>query len=406
MNIAAVNLGCKVNHVELEEFVGRALETGASLVGLSEADVILINTCTVTGEAERKTRKAVNRALAANPHADVILTGCSVAINPEAYRALDSRISVVPKNEVEACLQALGTDAASAHEQELSASSGLFRSRTGIKIQDGCDNACTFCIVHTARGPARSLPRAVILDQAARLVEAGRHEIVLTGINLGSYADEQGRLASLVRDILQVAEELGARESVRLRLSSIEPTDIEDDLVELMAASGGRICRHLHIPLQSGSTKVLRDMDRRYDADWFAEMIRSLRTIIPQIALSTDCIVGFPGETEEDFEDTCALCRDAGFSKIHVFPYSPRSGTPAASRTDQVPAQTKQERAKRFRDLSAELRAADFALRIGSTESVIAEGDGFGMTESYHRIPVPAGTPTGALIRCTLEMLE
>ena len=405
MRFAAVNLGCKVNHVELEEFSAAALDLGHEPTAPEDADFILINTCTVTGEAERKTRKAVNRALAANDSAKVLLTGCSVAINPDAYRALDPRIEVLSKPEVAVYLEEHFPAAGSAHEAAV-AGGTLFRTRSGVKIQDGCDNACTFCIVHTARGRSRSMPRERILSEVSALIDAGTREIVLTGINLGSWADAKGRLASLLEEMLRIAEAAGHASDVRFRLSSIEPTDIDEDVIALLAASDGRICRHLHIPLQSGSSEVLAAMDRRYDAPYFAELVARLRTAIPALSLTTDAIVGFPGETEAQFEETCALCRTAAFSKIHVFPYSRREGTPAAARPGQVLPEVKNDRARRLRTLSDELRAEDFARRVGSVEGVLVEGKGFGMTESYHKVPVPAGATTGEVVRLALGVVE
>lgn len=405
MRFAAVNLGCKVNHVELEEFSALALAYGCTLTKPETADLILINTCTVTGEAERKTRKAVNRALAANDFACVLLTGCSVAINPQYYEALSPRIKAVAKADVPAFLeQFCETAPACAHEASARGDSTLFRTRTGVKIQDGCDNACTFCIVHVARGASVSLPREGIVGQVADLLASGTHEIVLTGINLGSYRDRRGGLASLLEDLLALADQ--ADGPVRFRLSSIEPTDIDDNLIRLMAREGGRICRHLHIPLQSGSSRVLHDMGRHYTADEFAALIARLRAAMPALSLSTDVIVGFPGETEADFQETMALCRTCAFSKIHVFPYSLRANTPAAARTDQVPVPVKQDRARRLRDLSDQLRAEDFARRIGTAEAVIVEGRGFGMTESYHRVPVPDDATAGEMRNLVLRVVE
>ena len=401
MRFAAINLGCKVNHVELEDFSSHALDSGHELTDLANADFIVINTCTVTGEAERKTRKAVNRALAANYSAEVLLTGCSVAINPDAYRALSPRVIVLTKPEVIPFLDEHFPAVGSAHE-DFAGQAGLFRTRTGVKIQDGCDNACTFCIVHTARGTSRSMTREDILRQVSALISAETHEIVLTGINLGSWSDGEGRLASLLTDMLRIADVQGHANDVRFRLSSIEPTDIDDDVIALLAESEGRICRHLHIPLQSGSSAVLADMDRHYDAESFFDLVHRLRTAVPELSLTTDVIVGFPGETEEQFEETCTLCKRAAFSKIHVFPYSMRTGTPAAERTDQIPPQIKQDRARRLRTLSDELRAADYVGRIGSIEGVLVEGNGFGMTESYHKVPVPVGSRTGDVVRLTL----
>ena len=405
MKFAAVNLGCKVNHVELEEFASRLLAGGAQAVDAADADVIIVNTCTVTGEAERKTRKAVNRALAANDSATVLLTGCSVAVNPSYYEALNPRVKVVSKADMPEYLGNLAAEASPyAHETAAGGASSIFRTRTGVKVQDGCDNACTFCIVHTARGKATSVPRDEILRNTEALLESGANEIVLTGINLGSFRDDRGGLASLLEDLLASADRLNP--AARFRLSSIEPTDIDDDLIALMAREGGRVCRHLHIPLQSGCTKVLSEMNRRYTADEYAALVARLRAVVPSISLTTDIIVGFPGETDAEFEETLAFVRACGFSKIHVFPYSIRANTLAANRTDQIAPAVKQERARRLRELSDELRAADYTARVGTAELVLVEGKGSGMTESYHKVPVTGPARTGDLISLAIPVLE
>ncbi|MBR2790983.1 MAG: MiaB/RimO family radical SAM methylthiotransferase, partial [Eggerthellaceae bacterium] len=264
--------------------------------------------------------------------------------------------------------------------------------------------SCTNCIVHTARGRAVSMPREDILRNAETLLRGGANEVVLTGINLGSFHDGKGGLASLLVDLLALADGLGS--DARFRLSSIEPTDIDEDLIGLMARENGRICRHLHIPLQSGSSKVLSEMNRRYTAEEFRALVSRLREAMPALSLTTDIIVGFPGETDDDFQETLDLARTCAFSKIHVFPYSIRANTPAAVRKDQIAPAVKQERARRLREVSDELRAADFALRVGTNEAVLVEGKGSGMTESYHKVAVPRTAHIGELIQLPLTVLE
>ncbi len=409
MNFATVNLGCKVNYVELEGIARQLMVAGLIPSSEADADVIVVNTCTVTGEADKKTRKAVNHALAANEYARVVVTGCAIAIDPSYYQQLDSRISVVNRVAMPMFLAELTASAEGLQPHEdapLPGAEKLFRTRTGIKIQDGCNHACTYCIVHTARGASYSVPREEVLAQVVEQAAQGRKEIVLTGINLGSYGDEQGGLASLLRDCLEVADCHAMPGSVRFRISSIEPTEVDDELISLMTEANGRICRHLHIPLQSGSSAVLREMDRPYTAGEYRALISRLRDALPSISLTTDVIVGFPGETEEQFQETVDLCSFAGFSKLHVFPYSVRRGTPAAERSDQVSPQVKQARAAQLRELSADLRAQDADRRVGTTETVVAEGNGYGFTESYHRVAVDENIPEGAAVSYTFPVVE
>lgn len=392
-----VNLGCKVNRVEADSFGASLLARGALAVSEEAADLIIVNTCTVTAEADKKARKAVHHALAANPVADVVVTGCAAAIDGQTFLSMDPRVRVVGKADLEREI-CEGVAA-----PPLRVGEG-FNTRVGLKVQDGCDNACTYCIVHVARGKARSVDSGRVVAEARRYFDAGVKEIVLAGIDIGAYRDGDVALPQLVRLLLAEADAACAPDELpaRIRISSIEPRNVDDALVDLLACSEGRLCRHLHLPLQSGSTRVLREMDRPYTADEFAALVAKLRARVPEIALSTDVIVGFPGETEEDFAATCALVREAGFMRLHVFPYSRREGTPAAARADQVPVEVKRDRAARLRAIGEELARKDLARRAGSTELCVVEGDR-ALTESYHEIPAPIGAGVGELVSVRMQ---
>ena len=265
-------------------------------------------------------------------------------------------------------------------------------TRVDVKVQDGCDNACSYCIVHAARGPARSEPADAVVARVAQLAESGTQEVVLVGIDIGAYRDGALDLTGLLRRLLA---ETGIG---RVRVSSIEPQSLEPSLVDVLVQAGGHVCRHLHLCLQSGSTAVLQQMNRGYSAGEFAELVSAARTRIPGLALSTDVIVGFPGETDEDFERTCQLVSQCGFMRLHVFRYSKRPGTPAAERADQVPPQVMAVRAARLRELGAALAERDAQTRIGTTEQVIVEQPGRGTAESYHSVAFAADAPQGALL--------
>ncbi len=438
MNFCVVNLGCKVNRVESDAFAAALLARGGVAVDETQAELIVVNTCTVTGEAEKKTRKAVRRALRSNERAIVAVTGCAVAIDAGFYENMDERVRALAKNELlqlieqngwgEAGIPCAGSSVAeeSADQRaatidpkvdaEFSAKPSAasapirvgegFRTRVGVKVQDGCDNACTYCIVHVARGRATTRPVDEVLAETVAQVQAGAREIVLTGINIGSYCDGEKRSADAVRltglleRLLDATAELTVADEppARFRISSIEPRDVDDALIDMLATSNGRICRHLHLPLQSGSSAVLRAMARPYDAERFAALVDDLRARVPQISLSTDIIVGFPGETEADFQETLAMARRCAFSKIHVFPYSQREGTPAATRADQIPAPVKAARAETLRALGEELRQREFAARSGSVELALVEDGGHATTESYYEVDVPANMAIGALV--------
>lgn len=441
MRCAIVNLGCKVNRVESDGLAVALESLGFSLAGQkgSAADspasddgraaggasaagdpkgacLVIVNTCTVTGEAEKKTRKAVRRALRDHPHAAVVVTGCAAAIDPAVFESMDARVTVAGKLElgeavrtreglselVPQLAEALrrpdgrGASAAGAADTGTMRVGEGFPTRVGIKIQDGCNNACTYCIVHVARGRAWSRPAFDVEDEFRRYARAGVREIVLSGINLGTYRDGDADLGGLLRTLLAVASE------PRIRLSSIEPKDVSESLIECMAASDGRIARHLHLPLQSGSTRILKRMARPYTAEWFGDLVERLYTAMPGLSLSTDIIVGFPGETDEDFEATLDVARRCWFSKIHVFPYSQRAGTPAAGWPDQVDPRVKAARAAELSGLADRLRAEAYRDRIGTVEMVLVETGGRGMTESYFEIAVPADAQPGSLVAIEL----
>ena len=393
-----LNIGCKVNRVEADTAAAALLCDGWMQSSLEEADLVLVNTCTVTAEADKKCRKAVRKALARNPHAKVLVTGCAAALNPTMFTEMDERVEIVDRTILEERIAVV-------HPPErMLRVGGTFNTRVGIKIQDGCNNSCSYCIVHTARSIERSLDSTHALAQVKSCFDAGVNEVILTGINIGAYNDGSLHLAALLDAMLQCAASYATESSFgpRIRLSSIEPLDVDNELVKLLAVSDGRFCRHLHIPLQSGSTKVLSEMNRPYSAEWFVDKVSSLRRMAPSLSITTDIIVGFPGETDDDFASTMEVARTCGFSKIHVFPYSRRAGTPAAERTDQIDASIKAKRASHLRALSDELRRTDFERRTGTSELALVEPD-HALTESYHRIPAPQDAAIGSLIPVELR---
>lgn len=422
--------GCRVNRVESDAIAAQLLAAGWEQAALEEADIALLNTCTVTGEADHKNRKAIRQALKRQP-GPVVVTGCAVNISAAGYEELDPRVVCVEdKAQVAAraleLVSCLGTGPADGDrplaESERGQAPGMgtgpshalgdrpldgklvpygmgFRTRSGIKVQDGCDNACTFCIVHTARGPAHSEDPREVLRQARELVAAGARELVLVGIDTGAYRWQGMDLAGLV-EMLLCETDVG-----RIRIPSIEPQSVSERLISLMASSEGRLCRHLHLVMQSGSPKVLREMARRYTAQEFLELAQELRRRVSGIALSTDVIVGFPGETQGDFDATMEMVRACGFMKLHVFPYSKRPGTPAAERADQVPPQVAAHRAAQLSALGRELALQDARARLGSVETVVVERPGRGTAESFHEVRFSAPLEEGALVPMRFEAI-
>lgn len=370
------------------------------------SDVNILNTCTVTGEADTKNRKAIRSLLRAGDM-PLIVTGCVINIDDNAYGGIDARISCeADKCKVPSLAARLLGNAEPSRLDELehielrAHGSYGFRTRVDLKIQDGCDNACSYCIVHIARGPARSIPAATVLHQAQELANRGVRELVLVGIDLAAYADGDTDLARL-SSMLLTQSEIG-----RVRISSVEPQSVTSSLIDALAHSDGRLCRHLHLCLQSGSSKVLREMNRHYDADAFTSLVTQLRTAIPQCALSTDVIVGFPGESDEDFEQTCKLVESCGFMRLHVFRYSKRPGTPAAARIDQIDPRVKAMRSQKLIELGQRLTIADMERRIGTSEQVIIERPGIGTSESYHTVACDSTLPVGELVPLTFTDID
>ena len=407
MKFSIVNLGCKVNRVESDSLALSYLNAGYDQTDVACADIVIVNTCTVTGEAERKTRKAVRRVLRESPAERILVTGCAAEISPEFFAELDPRVSVVSKHDI--LDQHVATVQADFAPEKLARVGGSFPTRVAVKVQDGCNHACSYCIVHVARGRAWSRPLEEIEHEVAALGRAGVKEIVLTGIDLGSYrVEEHGqaiRLAGLLRRLLACLDANGCGD-VRLRVSSIEPKSLDEDFIDLLASAQGRICRHLHLPLQAGSNKVLREMYRPYKREEFLSLVATLKQRVPGISLTTDIIVGFPGETDEEFQETCELCREVGFSKLHVFRYSKREGTPAAARADQIAPEVKEERAKQLIALGEQLRLEFASGLVGREERIVVEQEGWGMTESYFKVNVSQSLKPGTLVCASLTELD
>lgn len=375
--IAFTTLGCKVNRAESDHLAARLLGMGASIVAEEDAAVVVINTCTVTGEADRKARKVVRRALGLPGSPVVVVTGCLAALDAAALEALGGRVVVEADKDViaERVAGLLGMEAGE-RVGGLGPRTGVgFRTRVAVKVEDGCDAFCAYCIVPHARGLPRSVPLAGVVAEVEGLVEAGVAEVVLTGINIGRYRDEEA-CAGLAH-VVSAVSATGVR---RMRLSSVEPNDLTPQLLEALARSEAT-CAHLHVPLQSGSDAVLQAMGRPYTMAGFAERIAAAREALPGLVVTTDVIAGFPGETDEDALATFDAVDACGFSRLHVFRFSARAGTPAATMPGRVPAPVVASRAAALRELDVRLRARYAAGRVGDVaevlvESVSAEADG------------------------------
>jgi threonylcarbamoyladenosine tRNA methylthiotransferase MtaB len=397
--VALSTLGCKANQYEsgriAADFAARGFEITDDA---SSADIVVINTCTVTNVADGKSRRQIRRLKRNNPAALVVATGCAAELERDNLRSTTGVDLVVPNRDkaalvgrtlsfrpgLNAPLQMLDEDAIPANAAQCRLTS-LGRTRAILMIQNGCGYRCSYCIIPTARPLRESRPLEGILEEAQQLAADGYREIVLTGISIGSWRDGSRRL----QDLLQGMASIPGLD--RIRLSSIEPKTVTLPLLDTIAAVRSA-CHHLHIPLQAGDDATLKAMNRYYDTAYFAGLIERVRRRLPDVALSTDVITGFPTETDAQFEETMRFCADMGFCKIHVFPFSPRAGTPAAEMEDSVGGVARKERTARLMALSDTGAQAWAEASVGSVVDVLAEpraaatGLYSGLTGNYIRV--------------------
>lgn len=391
-------VGCRLNQSELERMARTFRALGHTLVDdPGQADVAVVNTCAVTHKAVADSRKLIRRLHRAGAK-QVAVTGCWVTLEPEKAQALPGVRWVIPNPEKDHLVaRVLGLPEAEFDLEPIEREPlpGLrLRTRAFIKVQDGCDLRCTFCITTIARGPSRSRPIEDVLADVRAALRGGAKEIVLTGVHLGAWGrdlDPPMHLRDLVRAILRRTE------VPRLRLSSLEPWDLDEDFFALW--EDPRLCRHLHLPLQSGSAPVLRRMARRTTPEAYARLVETARRLIPDVAITTDIIVGFPGETEQEFEESVAFVRNMNFAGGHVFTYSERPGTAAARMPNPVPMPVRKERNERMRAVLEESAARYRQRFLGRTLTVLWEATSTlgpqgwtltGLTDNYLRVQAVA----------------
>ena len=386
--IAFYTLGCKVNQSDTASMEGIFRRAGYEVVDFgSPADVYLINTCVVTNTGQRKSRQIINRAVRHNPLSLIVVTGCYPQTAPEEVRAIAGVDVIIGNQErariVELVEQALENKQTEILDnvqkmtvdtkfEELGVGTETDKTRAFLKIQEGCNQYCTYCIIPYARGPLRSRSLESIHSEVAKLVEAGYKEVVLIGIHLGCYGKELAKEGKHITLYDAVQAVLSVEGMCRVRLGSLESVEVEPRLLELMA-NEPRLCKHLHLPLQSGCDKILQAMHRPYDTARFTQLLQQIRAQVPDVAITTDIIVGFPGETEEDFATTLAFAEKCGFAKMHIFPYSKRKGTPAEKMPNQVDEAVKGERAARLAAVDEKLHQAMLKQMVGKTEEVLFE---------------------------------
>lgn len=407
-----MTLGCKVNQYETETMEGLFRQAGYHVVPFTEsADVYIVNTCSVTMLGEKKSRQLVRRAQRQNEAALIAVTGCYAQLAPDIVGTLpgvrlivgtQDRGRIVELVEEAAVrpdvLRDVGDIMAADTFEDIPLFAAPERTRAFLKIQEGCQNFCTFCIIPYTRGPLRSRALVSVRREAEKLVAAGFREIVLTGIHLGAYGRDLTGTVTLADAARTVLEIDGLQ---RLRLGSLESVELTPALFTLLR-DDRRFARHLHLPLQAGSDAVLREMHRFYDTAGYERLLTRIREEVPGIAISTDIIVGFPGETEAMFQESLAFVRRQEFARVHVFPYSRRPATPAAARSDQVPHPVRRERVKMMQALADEMAADYHGKFIGTIVPVLFEtqheGVADGLTDTYIRVytkgPVKVGEIT------------
>ncbi len=381
---------------------------GAAAAGAGDSpDVIVVNTCTVTREATKASRTAIRRAIRSHPGAKVVVVGCYAVSDPEEVEAIDGVDAVLNNDDKEHFAEILGTKPRLAPLLQIGMPRERkvpHRVRANLKVQTGCDEWCTFCIIPTTRGPLRSLDEDGLVSEARARAAAGARELVLTGVHLGKYGYERG---GNERDLIRLLCRLLDIDGVwRLRLSSILSRHLTDELISFIVDEP-RICRHLHVPLQSGDDGVLRAMHRPYDIGEYLSSISRAEEALPGLALATDIIVGFPGETDEAFEATMDVVRRVRFSKLHVFRYSARPGTAAAEMVGEVPPEVKKERSKRLIDLGNEIRRRFLGghlnrpLEVLVEDERVVEGAGVcsGQTDDYVRVWFEGESLLGSLVQ-------
>ncbi|MBC7327321.1 tRNA (N(6)-L-threonylcarbamoyladenosine(37)-C(2))-methylthiotransferase MtaB [bacterium] len=403
ISFSIFTLGCKVNQYESQKIAKELLELGFHMEK-EEGDIQIINACAVTARADRKTRQLVYRAL--NEGKYLILTGC---LSPDVLAKFQGRkgIIIIPqeqKMEIPLFLakKFIAKPSSDADDEELTRKA-IGRKRAFVAIQVGCDNFCSYCIVPFLRGKPRSRELTEVLGEIKQLIDYGFKEIVLCGIRLGKYGADLAdniTLASLLKEILKWEGDF------RIRLSSIEPMDFEEELISLI--SHPKLCPHFHIPLQSGSDKILKAMKRSYTVSDYLSLVRRIKMTVPLVNITTDIIVGFPGETDEDFALTLKVCREAGFGKIHIFPFSARPLT-EAGKLQQLPEEIKKERVKALQELGEELSISFRKQLLGQFIWVLVQGKKGemweGISHNYVRAYIPGEEPPADMTWCCVKGL-
>ena len=410
MKVKGISLGCKVNTYEMEFILSSFKDKGYEITD-DIADIYVVNTCSVTNMSDAKSRKVINRVVRENPKAIVVVMGCMIEANKDYS---NDGVSIIIGNKDKKRVAELVEEYIKKNEkikrlypdfdnefEDMFITNMEGRTRAFVKIQDGCENFCSYCIIPYTRGKCRSKKKEIVLEEINTLVNNGYKEVVLTGIHTGHYGEDgETSFPELLREIVKID---GLK---RLRISSIEITELNDDFLDVLKKYPV-IVDHMHIPLQAGSDKVLKEMNRKYDTKYFLNKINIIRSIRPNISITTDIIVGFPGETDEEFNETCEFSKKVGFSKIHVFPYSRRSGTKADTMPNQIDEQTKKERVAKLMQVSDELEKKYLDKFVNQEVEVLVEksidGISIGHTGNYLQVEISKVCDKNSLINVIIK---
>ena len=414
-SVGVLTLGCKVNTYESEYVINELKKNNYQIKDFTDiCDVYIINTCTVTNNSDSKSKKMIRQAIKRNPKACIVVMGCFIEANPELeIDGVDIYIGNKDKSKIVALLDEYFNNKQIIKKQykgrikefeDMYINDFPGRTRAFVKIQDGCDNFCSYCIIPFVRGKCRSKEKDKVIKEVTDLVNNGYKEIVLTGIHTGSYGiDLDISFADLLKELITI------KGLLRLRISSIEATELNDNILDILKESN-ILVDHLHIPLQAGSNEILKLMNRKYDLDYFETKIKEIRKIRPNIAISTDVIVGFPNESESLFRETIKTCKRIGFSKIHVFPYSERRGTVSSRMDNKIDGKTKKERSHKLIEVSNELEIDYMNKFINKEVEVLIEEikDGFsiGHTGNYLHVKIPGNLKQNEIIKVIIKDIE
>ena len=414
-SVGILTLGCKVNTYESEYIINLLKENGYIIKDFQDqCDIYIINTCTVTNQSDSKSKKMIRQAIRRNPDACIVAMGCFIQANPEYYEdGIDILIGNKDKSNIISILDEYFKRKETIKKQytgRIKEFEDMYikefpgRTRAFVKIQDGCDNFCSYCIIPFVRGKCRSKNEDEVVEEITDLVNNGYKEIVLTGIHTGSYGvDLETNFAHLLNRLVKI------KELLRLRISSIETTELNEEVLSSLEKEK-ILVDHLHIPIQAGSNEILKKMNRKYDLDYFFHKIEQIRKIRPNISITTDLIVGFPGESEELFEKTIETCKKINFSKIHVFPYSERKGTSSSRMENKIDNKIKKERAKKLIEVSKELEINYMNNFINQTVEVLIEEhkDGYSMghTGNYLHVKIKKEYPQNEIVKVKIIKVD